>query len=187
MKAINSSPIRMAPQRRNRGTRTSTAPSVSAIPTTSANGTPSEAGSISWAMRCAQACVSMIFHKPEARNRTASRMAATQLSLIFQPGNSTARKRKHALPRLCHTDVHGLIVAPRGCAREEMPGLRLPHACRGLHARARPWLRPGNWSTRCSPFRPTTGATWIWTSGSVPRWSKPSTKCAPARTRCGWP
>ena len=41
----------------------------------------------------------------------ASKTAAAQLSALFHLGSSSGRKRKRRLPRLCHTVVHGLIVA----------------------------------------------------------------------------
>src|ERR1039458_6046478 len=86
MNAINSSAAPAAPHRRKRGTITSTPLTVSAIPNRSAATRLSASGTLACVMRTAAPCGSVIFQMPDARNSKPSRMAALQLSVVFQPG-----------------------------------------------------------------------------------------------------
>src|SRR5579872_485982 len=122
MNASSSTPIRMAPQRLSAGTRMSAAPTVSAMPNTSAAARLSEPGTRNCMIRAAQPSGSVIFQTPEVTNNRASTTAASQLSLLFQSGNSSVCKRSEPLQRLCHTVDHG-------------PYCSLCDGCQGRHSR----------------------------------------------------
>jgi hypothetical protein len=52
----------------------------------------SDCGTRACAMRTAAPGASVIFQRPETRNTSAMRMAQTQLSVVFQLGNSNPAK-----------------------------------------------------------------------------------------------
>src|SRR5690349_24532695 len=94
-----------APQRRNRGTRINTAPKVSAMPKQMAAGRLRNSGMRAWAMRTAAPGASVIFHKPDARNRTAVATAPIQLATVFQPDSSSEAMPESGCAILSFMDV----------------------------------------------------------------------------------
>ena len=92
MKAISSAPPSHAPQRRKRGNSNSTAVKVSAMPKPMAAARLSDCGTRACAMRTAAPGASVNFQRPEPRKISPSKIAPTQLNVVFQPGNSNSAR-----------------------------------------------------------------------------------------------
>src|SRR5690242_8096389 len=77
------------PHLRNRGTRTKTAVTVSAMPSTNAAARLKLSGTLAWASRTDMPTGSVIFHRPDTIKMSDVRIAEIQLRLLFQPGSSS--------------------------------------------------------------------------------------------------
>src|SRR6266478_3931369 len=88
MNTTRSNVASQAPQRRNLGTRISTAANVSTIPSSTDAGSVSSCGTFNWASRTANAGASVIFQTPANRNSAEVSVAPAQLNQLFQLGNS---------------------------------------------------------------------------------------------------
>src|SRR5258707_11552373 len=88
MKPTSSKDISQAPQRRNRGTSSSTAENVSAMPSSSAAARLKSWGTFACASLTAAPGASVIFQSPATKNNAAMRTAAVQLIHVFHPGSS---------------------------------------------------------------------------------------------------
>src|SRR5580658_2695518 len=88
MKTTSSRPSSQAPQRRNRGTRMRTAPSISATPRASVPGSVSAEATRNSDSAWDQTNGSVSFQAPETKNRMARSTAQTPPIAFFQAGKS---------------------------------------------------------------------------------------------------
>src|SRR5689334_11085731 len=89
MNTSSSAPASHAPHLRNLGTSTSTAVTVSAMPSSRAAARLRFSGTLACARRTAAAMGSVIFHSPATMNNSDVRIAAIQLRAVFQAGSSS--------------------------------------------------------------------------------------------------
>src|SRR5580698_8330795 len=94
MKMTNRRPSNKAPQRRNRGTRIRTAPTISPTPSASAPGKASVPGTRNSSSIWDHLKGSVSFHAPETKNRIATSTAQTPPMVFFQAGKSKLARSK---------------------------------------------------------------------------------------------
>src|SRR5260370_1197994 len=90
MNATSNAPVRNAPQRRKRGTSSSAPPNVSPIPSSTADGRLTAAGSLACARRAAAPNGSVIFHTPATIKSAARSTAAATLARQLPLGRRSA-------------------------------------------------------------------------------------------------
>src|ERR1700722_5272220 len=94
MKTTSRNPSSQDPQRRNRGTRMRTAPSVSPMPTANAPGKAKAEGIRSSTRNCDQKKGSVSFHAPDTKNKIARNKAQIPPMAFFQAGKSTLTRSR---------------------------------------------------------------------------------------------
>src|SRR5437867_6997938 len=108
MNTSNRNVVSQAPQRRNLGTRISTAENVSTMPSSTDAGRVSSGGTFNCESRTANPGASVIFQRPADRNSADVSTAPVQLNQLFQLGNS---KRESKSPECAILSSMILILA----------------------------------------------------------------------------